>query len=199
MSAVKARKSSAERKTEILDIALQILHEEGIQSLTLRKIADRMGISEAAIFRHFGSKEEIMNAIASVVFDRSTVDFGLFDGLSSREAISLFLKERIRQFSENPLITTMLFREDVFEAYPEIRSRFTAFKAEVMRLLMGIVKRGISQGELSRDLDPRTVALIIRGGLRSMVMDWRDSGFSYDLQEAGMTLQKHLLKMMEGH
>lgn len=198
MTAVKTRKSTDERKNEILNIALKILHDEGVRSFTLREIADRIGISEAAIFRHFGSKKEIMDTLASMVFDRSTVNIQLFEGRGSREAISLFLRERIRQFRENPMITTMLFREDVFETYPEIRSRFTAFKAEVMRLLIGIVERGISEGELSSDLDPRTVALIIRGSLRSMVMHWRDSGFSYDLQEAEMKLEKHLLRIMEG-
>ncbi len=191
------RKSSRERRKEILCSTLEILHQEGIQSLTLWKIGEKVGISEAAIFRHFGGKEEIMDTLASVVFDRSTVDTSLVNEMSRKEAILHFLRERVRCFKENPLITSLLFREDVFEAYPEIKARFTAFRGEVLGFLVNQVQEGISRGELDQELDPKTVALIVMGSLRSMVMDWRESGFDWDLDDAEVRMERHLSRLLE--
>ena len=57
------RKSSEERKAEIVNNALDLLMEEGMQSLTIKNISLRNHISEAAIYRHFSDKHAILMAL----------------------------------------------------------------------------------------------------------------------------------------
>jgi AcrR family transcriptional regulator len=57
------RKTSEERKTEIVNATLDLLTEEGMQSLTIKNISSRNHISEAAIYRHFSDKNAILVAI----------------------------------------------------------------------------------------------------------------------------------------
>lgn len=57
------RKPSEERKTEIVNAALNLLMEEGMQSLTIKNISSQNHISEAAIYRHFTDKHAILMAL----------------------------------------------------------------------------------------------------------------------------------------
>lgn len=57
------RKSSEKRKAEIVDVSMELLMEEGMQSLTIKNISKRNNISEAAIYRHFPDKHAILMAL----------------------------------------------------------------------------------------------------------------------------------------
>lgn len=55
-----AAESLSARQLEILDQAVLLLQEQGLPGLTVRRLAERMGFSEAALYRHFSSKEELL-------------------------------------------------------------------------------------------------------------------------------------------
>jgi len=56
------RKSAAERRAEIVAATVAILADEGLHAWTTAELADRVGVSEATLFRHFSSKSEILSA-----------------------------------------------------------------------------------------------------------------------------------------
>ena len=56
----KNRLKSKERKKEILQVTLSIIYNEGFYNLTIRNIARKTDISEAAIYRHFKNKNIII-------------------------------------------------------------------------------------------------------------------------------------------
>lgn len=53
---------TAERQLEIIEAAIAIIAESGLRDLKTKELARRVGISEATLFRHFGSMEEILSA-----------------------------------------------------------------------------------------------------------------------------------------
>ncbi len=50
-------------KDAILDAAREIISEDGIDSLSMRAIADRIDYSAAGLYEYFGSKDEIITAV----------------------------------------------------------------------------------------------------------------------------------------
>jgi AcrR family transcriptional regulator len=52
-----------ERKHQILLIAIKLFSQNGFRGTTTKKIAEEAGISEAMVFRHFASKDELYHAI----------------------------------------------------------------------------------------------------------------------------------------
>jgi AcrR family transcriptional regulator len=50
-------------RKKLLEATVLILREDGAKGLTIRKLASRAGVSAAAPYRHFSSKEEILAAI----------------------------------------------------------------------------------------------------------------------------------------
>ncbi len=55
-------KSGEQRRAEIITATLAILAEKGMHAWTTAALAQRVGVSEAAIFKHFENKDEILTA-----------------------------------------------------------------------------------------------------------------------------------------
>lgn len=57
------RLTAEERRREIVRVAVKLFSQRGFRGTTTREIAHAAGISEAIIFRHFATKEELYRAI----------------------------------------------------------------------------------------------------------------------------------------
>ena len=56
-------------RSSLLEAAKAMLSESGIEGLSLRKLADRVGVSRTAPYHHFKDKNELLCAIAQEGFD----------------------------------------------------------------------------------------------------------------------------------
>lgn len=59
----KTKLSGPERRQQIISAATEVFSRHGFQGATLRQLARRAGVSEAMIYHHFSSKEELYDAI----------------------------------------------------------------------------------------------------------------------------------------
>src|SRR5918912_447662 len=55
--------AAGERRLQIAQVALRLFSERGFRGTTTKEIAQAAGVSEAIIFRHFATKEELYRAI----------------------------------------------------------------------------------------------------------------------------------------
>ncbi len=63
MATSQTRYSSADRREQILEVATGLFAQQGFQGTTTKIIAENSGVTEALIFRHFASKEELYWAV----------------------------------------------------------------------------------------------------------------------------------------
>jgi AcrR family transcriptional regulator len=56
-------------RAEILDVAAELFGDRGYDATSLREIAERLGISKAALYYHFPSKQEILRALVEPMGD----------------------------------------------------------------------------------------------------------------------------------
>ncbi|MCC6897813.1 MAG: TetR/AcrR family transcriptional regulator [Polyangiaceae bacterium] len=56
------RLPAPERRRQVAATALEILSTDGVRGLTARAIAERVGVKDGSLFRHFASKEAIVDA-----------------------------------------------------------------------------------------------------------------------------------------
>lgn len=57
------RMAGDERRLQILRVAVSLFANEGFRGTTTKKIAEAAGVSEAMVFRHYATKEELYSAI----------------------------------------------------------------------------------------------------------------------------------------
>ena len=68
------RQPTEERRRQIADAALKVIAERGLGRFTTQAIAAEIGVTDATLFRHFASKEDIVLAALDRVEER------LFEG-----------------------------------------------------------------------------------------------------------------------
>lgn len=57
------RLSTEQRQDEIVRATMDLVGEQGVEQVTTQAIADHIGLTQGAIFRHFASKEAIWLAV----------------------------------------------------------------------------------------------------------------------------------------
>src|ERR1700722_19266811 len=61
-------------RSRVQEVALELFAEQGYEKTSLREIAERLGVTKAALYYHFKSKEDIVHSFTDDYF-------GEFDGL----------------------------------------------------------------------------------------------------------------------
>lgn len=62
-------KSDGAARERVLETAAELFAEHGVQGTSLQMIADRIGVGKAAVYYQFRSKDDIVRAILTPVFD----------------------------------------------------------------------------------------------------------------------------------
>jgi AcrR family transcriptional regulator len=90
----KKRGEGHTRREEILQAAKELFLEQGYDQTTIRRIADRVGVSAPALYLYFQDKEQMMLALCDQTFGH------LIQSISEIEKTVADPRQRIRQFGE---------------------------------------------------------------------------------------------------
>jgi AcrR family transcriptional regulator len=59
-------RESADTRTRIQQVALELFTEQGYDGTSLREIAERLGVTKAALYYHFKTKEDIVASLVEI-------------------------------------------------------------------------------------------------------------------------------------
>lgn len=114
------RLSSANRKRQIAEAALRILASQGSHRLTAMEIARALGITDAALFRHFRDKDEIVAAAITRFEELLEGDIDVTDGGDPLAKLGAFFVRRVDKARAHPEILALAFNDRLAEiAGPE--------------------------------------------------------------------------------
>lgn len=192
------RLTSRERKREILDVTLKIIHNEGYSNLSIRNISKNINISEAAIYRHFKSKEELLEELIKWVYSEIEV-FNMDDYKKepSFELLNDIILNLLKKLEHNPEFTSVLFQEEIFREYPEMKKMFDIHRRETKDNIIRIIYRGQLNGNFAPDSDLDSFALVFMGSIRIAVLTWRSNNFNNSLQNTGKKVSRELFKILD--
>ena len=185
------------RQQEIVAAALGIIADQGLEALTIKGIAERVGFSDAAVYRHFQSKAQILSTVIDLFADSSVrllAEINACD-CGSLDKIKLFFLDRCRVFSTDRVLATVMFTENLFQNDPQLAAKFHQVLGGHRRLLLQTIRGGQRQGTI-RALPAEHLFAVVMGALRLLVLQWRLSGYGFDLMRAGEKLWRTLEKLI---
>lgn len=94
-------------RAEIARAALALVDEDGIEHFTMRRVAERLGVTTMAVYHHFRNKAEVLQAAADQVWIEALLSVREHDD-PVESLIQAFLTVR-RVFLRHPDITTHAF------------------------------------------------------------------------------------------
>ncbi len=158
------RKSREERRVEIAAAALKIVGEFGVEGATMARIANAVGISGPALYKHFTGRAEILEAAMDLLLLRvvSWLD-------SSKNPNAL---ERLRELGRRHSSTIATDYEGVVAPLFEFaaagpRSQLSGQLAQRQRAALqrfvAIIEEGQAQGTIRPDIDVEVTAWTLMG------------------------------------
>ena len=67
----RARRPAADRREEMLDATIDIVARQGLRALTLRAVAQEVGVSHPLVAHHFGTRDRLLEAAVRHSMTRS--------------------------------------------------------------------------------------------------------------------------------
>ncbi len=171
------------RQLELIDAAITLTSRQGIQRLTIRNVANHIGISEAAVYRHFESKYHLLLAVLSHLDGLLSP---LFDELANTEqqpaaAVSSFLDTLCSLIEANKAFTLMVFAEETFNVEPLLKSELLALLQSNISRLAEFFAKAQNAGTCRSDIPADQLALVTFGAIRLSVSRWHLNGIEHPL------------------
>ncbi|MCB9247765.1 MAG: TetR/AcrR family transcriptional regulator [Ignavibacteriales bacterium] len=191
-----ARLTTEERQKTIIDEALNIIHERGYEALSIRELANRVKISEPAIYRHFLNKEDIILGILSRISD---FDQELIKSVNKKdsplEKLNEFIKFHFSFLEKNKQMTSVIFAEEIFTQSNILKEKLLKILKHRKMLIVDIIESAKSDNKI-KEVDSTELSKIIIGTIRMSVLEWKLGNFSYSLIESGNKIIKNLEKLI---
>jgi AcrR family transcriptional regulator len=125
-------------KTRILDAALELFSERGAAGTSLQMIANAVGVTKAAVYHQFRSKDEIMLAVGKFIYDRLEEIAELAEAEPSpRRAREVLVDELIALAVENRRVAGFLQRDPIMLQLFEEHEPFRRVMDHLNSVLMG--------------------------------------------------------------
>jgi AcrR family transcriptional regulator len=154
-----ARPRSEEARLRTIEATIDTLLEHGAEGLTMEEIAERSGVAKSTIYRHFGTREHLVNeSVRWCVVEQPTPDSGsLADDLTD-----LFTRydesEETKRLNE--LIPLLI---DGARRDADMREVLDALLVKRQRPLRTVLKLAQGRGEIDRDLDLDVAVAVLIG------------------------------------
>lgn len=135
------RAAATPRQEEILDRTFELVRDRGIAGLTVRLIAERVGVTEGALYRHYPSKEAILLALAERIESRLLGPIRKIaeSTASPRERVAGILRHHVETLLATDSLALLLVAEASFSEHEELRNRMRRIVTGYLETLEGVV------------------------------------------------------------
>jgi AcrR family transcriptional regulator len=165
---------SEERRTKIIDSATQVFARQGFASTRMDDVASEAGLSKGLLYWYFKSKEEIIIAIADLLFG---VEFRRMQNLSTEGKTAQACLEEFLEIFLDDLRGMLKIAPVIYEFYAlafrnaAVRRVMQEYLHRFVTTLEPIVQYGIDRGEFEPG-DARQVTVAIGSALEGTLLLW---------------------------
>jgi AcrR family transcriptional regulator len=159
------RKPTAARRAQIVDAAMRILATKGARRFTAQLLANEVGLTAGAIYRHF----EGMDAIVDAAVER--MGALLFEGFPPQAEdpiarLGAFFRHRTETLLAYPHVARLLHSDHLAQAAgPAQAGRLEEFKRRSQTFVLGCLREAHKDGTLNRQTSPEAGAIVVLGSI----------------------------------
>jgi len=152
-------------RLRIIQVAHKMFNERGYRNVTIKDLAEQLGMSKKTIYQYFSGKEEIAAAVVEECIRRLDEVAKITDtpDLAPRDAI----KEILMRTKEETLRFGALFMMDMEKYLPELAQRYQTFRNEKKQVINEFLQKA-QHMELIKDVPIPLVTEILSVCLKSL-------------------------------
>jgi len=186
MRIVKRGKLNTEvRQEQIIEAAMNLIASRGLKGLSMAALANRIGLVPSAIYRHFKSKNDILDMILDFIREKLLTNIRITcqETSESMDRLQCILKRHVETLRENRAIPRIIFTEDVFSGNPKRKAKVYGIINGYLAGLNKIIRDGQEKGQIRSDMDSKTVALMFLGMIQPGAILWFLSDGKFDISK----------------
>ncbi len=169
----------SDKRQQIMLAAERLLRHRHLHQVTLDEVAQKAHVGKGTLYLYFKDKEDLFFQTAISSFDqlRMVLEEHVPRDVSFDECL-LDACERIVAYFEQhrPLMRIIQIEEGrVISGKGKLRERWLEKRKELINALATIMKHGIDEGRLRRDVPAVVLAFYLLGMLRARVRDLGDA------------------------
>lgn len=183
------------RREAIIVTSIEVINEFGIQGLSTREVANRQGVTEAAIFKHFKTKNELIIAILDH-YSQYDADIAASIKLKNLEpiiAINYFIGAYAEYYENYPQITAITQAYDVLSYDQELAEKVKKIFMQRLNSMKALIVEAQKCGQISSSIDNEKLAHVLWGSFNEVCLKWRLGGFKFPLKEYIISTLKIIL------
>jgi len=170
----------ASRRQQILETLALLLEKAPGQAITTAALAKSVGVSEAALYRHFASKAKMYDALIEFIED--TV-FSLINRIMDEEKSAIGRCEKILSMllafaQKNPGLTRLLMGDILVGETERLRKRIDKFFERFETQIKQILREGEASSELAKGVPVSAQASLLVSVVQGRLQQFVRSEFS---------------------
>jgi AcrR family transcriptional regulator len=184
------RKSADLRKAEIVAAVLDLADRIGPDRVTTGAAASVIGVTQAALFRHFPTKAELWQAVAEYVAEGLTAAWD--DALSRTGGplvrLRALIAAQFAQIAATPALPMLLFSRELNVTNAELRTTFRDTLMAFHGLLAREVDSGRKAGLIRDDIAANDAAVLLTSLVQGVAIRWALGTRDFELSDEGLRL-----------
>ncbi len=173
------------RQEQIVLAALNLIASQGMKALTVGGVASMVGLVPSAIYRHFKSKNEVLDATLDLIRDRliSNVQAVREETSDPLDTIKQLLMRHVQLIQEFRAIPSILFSEEVYIGHPERKAKLYKIIKEYLDRVCDIIRQGQREDRIRQDIAPETFSVMFLGMFQPSAILWHLTDGSFDIMK----------------
>ena len=152
------------KRKAIIRAAAKVFNRRGSHGATLDDVAERLGVSKAALYRYVQSKRELLYACHEEAMDiaRESIDKGEAEGRNGLEKIQIGMSGYLREMIGAMGVPVLIIEENALTGAQA--DHIIALRDEFEKRMRGLVEEGIADGSIL-PLNPKIAMFMLLGAV----------------------------------
>jgi len=170
------------RREQIAQAAMNLMNTTGMKGLSIARVAKRVGLVPSAIYRHFEGKDQVIDAVLDVIFDRlmTNVSKACKATIDPFERLKLILTRHISLILENHAIPRIIFSEEVYGTNMDRKAKLNRKISRYLAEIGKIIQQGQRENRIRNDVDSDTISVMFLGIIQPAAILWHISNEAFD-------------------
>ncbi len=179
------RQKTLVRQHQIIEAARDLIATKGMDGVTIDAIAEGVGLTEGAIYRHFTSKHQILSLLVDDIESNllDTVRSAQGDGDSAVKSLERILEAHLSDVESRRAVSFVVIAEAVGFDGTRLSHRVALMFTHYLELIQAVLDRGIREGSVRPDINVNAAATTFFGLIQSAATLWALNGYSGRLAE----------------
>jgi AcrR family transcriptional regulator len=166
------RKTTLHRRAEIQQAALRLAFDVGPDRVTTGMIADQLGLTQPAIYKHFPNKEDIWSVVSEQLSKHiaDNITRSKNTAFPPDVRLRILVMDHLRLVQEYPALPEIMVTRNIRDRKAVLRIRMQTSMAGFRKAILANVRAAVENGIFRADIDAGDAATLILGIIQSLAL-----------------------------